>query len=723
MKLIPKILILASLALPIGASAVIASTKIKEKDNTVSSTIETDGDYVIMSNDDYTFTLDTVTLQFTITKGGKTWESGIVKESEKEGSTYARQDFLTSAATIYIYNSSGGESNFSIFDENHYYTTTAKITNKKNNLISAKISVIDGGTKTKPNFKMSFKINYSLIKDGLSISVSDIEQDVENNKQTLSKMILYPGFNMSYQLHNGYVLIPDGSGALIDLSKESYANTMLTLTTYGNDIGISTKNRTYTSPEQLSLPMYASVDEDRSMIVTVEEGQEYSELNSKVTGMLDQFNATYFRFLFKDLTYQYLGLSESNRKPIPQTTTNDFLPCLHYHLYDEKLEYYDIAKKYQEYLIDNELIGEKNEDSSKLRLEFLMGESKKALFGNEYVKMTSTSFIKDKVDELNDQIDNLSVSLRGYGGTGYYNSYPNSFSGISSNEYKSLGSHMNSKGIPLNYTVDVVRSFDKNSSKNAMNMSEKLISSSDYVNGTGSTFYRVNPKESASLITSYDHKLSSLNANGFDFTSIGYDLFSTYYREENTRSTTMEKYQNALNAVSHDRNIRKPNLYVYPYVKGYLDAPTSSSNFMIETESIPFLSMVLSGYKSFYSSPLNLNYLGDKQLLQLVDYNINPSYLLTENDTMDLIDSPTSSYIYSSAYDNWSNDIVNSYHKVVDTLDQVSNACFIKREVLDKQVYKNTYDNNKVIIVNYSNNDYSYNGTIVPALSSGVFNV
>ena len=90
---------------------------------------------------------------------------------------------------------------------------------------------------------------------------------------------------------------------------------------------------------------------------------------------------------------------------------------------------------------------------------------------------------------------------------------------------------------------------------------------------------------------------------------------------------------------------------------------------------------------------------------------------------MDLIDSPTSSYIYSSAYDNWSNDLVNTYHKVVDVLGQVSNACFIKREVLDKQVYKNTYDNNKVIIVNYSNNDYSYNGNTIPALSSGVFNV
>ena len=528
---------------------------------------------------------------------------------------------------------------------------------------------------------------------------------------------------MSHKLHDGYVLIPDGSGAIIDLSKESYATRMLTLTTYGNDIGISTKNRTYTSPEQLSLPMYASVDNDKSMIVTVEEGQEYSELNSKVAGMLDQFNATYFRFIFKDLTYQYLGLSESNRKPIPQTTMNDFLPCIHYHLYDEKLEYYDVAKKYQKYLLDNALLTNKQEGSGKLRLEFLMGESKKALFGQEYVKMTSPSFIKEKVDTLSSQFNNISVSLRGYGASGFYNSYPNTFTGINTNEYKSLGSHLKSKGISLNYNVDVVRNFEDNSSKNAMNMSEKLISSSDYVNGTGTTFYRLNPSESASLVASYDKKVASLNATGLDFTSIGYDLFSTYFREENTRTTSITKYQKALSEVEHERNIRKPNLYVYPYFENYLDAPTESSNFMIETESVPFLSMVLSGYKSFYSSPLNLNYLGDKQLLQLVDYNIYPSYLLTEEDTMNLIDSPTSSYIYSSIYDSWESNLTSTYHTVVDVLSQVSNACFVKREQLSKQVYMNAYDNGKVIVVNYSNSDYSYNGNNVPALSSGVFNV
>ena len=133
--------------------------------------------------------------------------------------------------------------------------------------------------------------------------------------------------------------------------------------------------------------------------------------------------------------------------------------------------------------------------------------------------------------------------------------------------------------------------------------------------------------------------------------------------------------------------------------------------------------MVLSGYKSFYSSPINLNFLGEKQLLQLVDYNICPSYLLTEKETTDLIDSPSSSYIYSSVYDVWEEDIINSYHKVIDVLKQVEGSCFIKREAISKQVFKNTYENGKCIVINYSSNPVTVDGREVQAMSSEVYSV
>ena len=258
--------------------------------------------------------------------------------------------------------------------------------------------------------------------------------------------------------------------------------------------------------------------------------------------------------------------------------------------------------------------------------------------------------------------------------------------------------------------------------KNALNESQKTISSKDYVNGTNLEFYRINPNETVCLIKKYDNQLNNNHGSGLDFTSVGYELFSTYFRERNTREQSRDKYVNAMNEFTHMRNVRKPNQYMYKAFDRYLDTPTSSSNFLIETDSIPFLQMVLSGYKTFSSSPINLNYLGEKQLLELVDYNVSPSFLLTEKDTMNLIDSPASSYIYSSVYDVWKNDIINSYNKVINVLKEVNGQAFVKREVIDNSIIKNTYEN-KCIIINYSSNPYVYQGVEIAPLSSGVFDI
>jgi len=116
-----------------------------------------------------------------------------------------------------------------------------------------------------------------------------------------------------------------------------------------------------------------------------------------------------------------------------------------------------------------------------------------------------------------------------------------------------------------------------------------------------------------------------------------------------------------------------------------------------------------------------LNYLGQKQLLELVDYNISPSYLLTEEDTMKLIDSPASSYIYSSVYDTWKDELINAYNTVNKVLKQVNGLAFVNRELIAPSIYKNTYEDGTYIVINYSNNDYDMGDTVIKAMTSEVF--
>ena len=472
------------------------------------------------------------------------------------------------------------------------------------------------------------------------------------------------------------------------------------------------------------MPMFGISDDDKSALVTVESGQEFSDLNAKVYGMVDDYNLAYFRFLYRDVMYQYQGISETNRKTVPQSHINEFEPSVYYHLYDKPMTYADYAKEYRDYLFANQLLNDTKNGQSKMRLDFLMSENKKALFGKEIIHMTTPSYIKEVMGELFETGKDFEVSLRGYTSGGFGNSYPYTFP-IESGGYESLNHYLHDNQVKVNMNVDLVRSFAGNNvptNNLAMNISQKKINTSDYVYGTSSSFNRLSPSKTVNLLNKYEKNLNSLSADGFDFTSYGFELFSTYYNEANTRSSSMQKYIDGIKGFNHTRNMRKPNLYMFNYFESYLDAPMSSSNYMIETSDIPFLQMVLSGYKSFYSSPLNLDFMGEKQLLNLIDYNINPSFLLTEKDAMELIDSPSSSYVYSSQYSIWKDDVINSYNKVISKLSQVAGATFVNREELAPNVYKNTYDNGKAIIVNYSGETYNYSGTEVPALGSVVVN-
>ena len=299
MKIIPKLLILTAIALPIGTSAAVAGYRIaKETAKAAPATFKEEGDFYILENDNYKFKLDSYNLSFTVSKGEATWDSGHIDPNDEE-ITSLREAFLTNPITVYSYNSSGGESNFSIFDSNHASTTTvfrSKVDEAKGTF-SMKVTTLDG-KRASPNLNLSFVINYTLCDDGLEISVTNIEE--KDCANTLSKLAIYPGFGMSYKLNDGYFLLPDGNGALVDLSKPTHGQSAMQLVTYGRDIGISASSRSMTSPYQLSMPMYAICDNEKAMMTTVESGQEYSELNSKVAGMIDEYNATYFRFIFKE---------------------------------------------------------------------------------------------------------------------------------------------------------------------------------------------------------------------------------------------------------------------------------------------------------------------------------------------------------------------------------------------------------------------------------------
>lgn len=711
MKLLTKLIISIS-ALTATTAGVVSAHEINKA--RISTRSFEEAETYEVSSHGFDMKVDKKTLYFEISKNGQTWSSGKKDESDDK-TTSLRTAFLESPVSIYFLTPNGAESYYSLNDENHEPYNRINFKGKTNGF-SARISTFDG-QRSKPSLSLTFNLNVLLDSNGVNISISDLEENEASNK--LSGIIMYPGFGSTYGLNNGYFLIPDGSGALIDLSKKTNAQSALKLATYDYDYGISTKTRKITTSQILSLPMYAIQNESAGIMAKVTNGAEYSGLNSKVACIGDDYNYTYFNFRYRDFYYSYQGSSESTKRSVPQEECNEMDPEVSYYLYDHEMKYYDYAKEYQNFLVSSGLLKKSDKLKATTRLEYFMAENEPGLFGKEIIKMTSLDYIKESVDSLSG--DNYSVSLLGYSKGGLSGSYPNAFpvEGAlgSKHDFKKLSEHLSERGIKTNYVVDYVRAYEDAKVNNkglAMNKSMKYITSTDYYNGTGSMFNRLTLGATKDKLDHGKDYLKDISGAGFDFMSIGSALYSNHFNRVTTRSDAIKEYKETLASVDGDISLRKPNLYMFDNFDNYLSMPLESSHFLIETEDVPFLQMVLAGYKNMYVNSINLNFVNENMFLNLIDYGVLPSYLLTEKDPIELKNS-ASTNIYSSAFKDWKDSIEGTYEKVTTTLAGLNGAKFVEREKVAANIYRCKYDNGKNILVNYSNADYVYDGKTVSA--------
>ena len=89
-----------------------------------------------------------------------------------------------------------------------------------------------------------------------------------------------------------------------------------------------------------------------------------------------------------------------------------------------------------------------------------------------------------------------------------------------------------------------------------------------------------------------------------------------------------------------------------------------------------------------------------------VDFGAYPSYFLTEEATAKILNT-YSSWIYTSSYAQWGQEIEATYQWLNALLGPVKGAPVIARQTLAEGVIATTYGNGKQIIVNYRDTPFS----------------
>ena len=206
-------------------------------------------------------------------------------------------------------------------------------------------------------------------------------------------------------------------------------------------------------------------------------------------------------------------------------------------------------------------------------------------------------------------ITNINSGLIGWQKKGESLSKPNklAFSGAigSKNDFKKLIEKFAEQGVDISLSRDTITVNKK--MVNYYNTAVKCISDWYVSINKGAIlpaniptylFSYATPEKAAGWTKQLADGISGFSGS-LTLTEMPHVLTSTWNRDGVVTSLTdaVELYRNTMEEIGQEMtlNLENPNSYLWKYTDRYLQAPVGSSQFIFETDTVPFLEMVLHG--------------------------------------------------------------------------------------------------------------------------------
>ncbi|MBS4196091.1 DUF5696 domain-containing protein [Lederbergia citri] len=648
-------------------------------------------------------------------KTGYTWGSGIDHpENYRLNKTW--EQIVQSAITVDFTDRQGKLRTESILTNDS--TPTVKLSD---NGFSADVFLFQS--------KLKFQLDVQLKGNELDISIPQ-EKLKEDKRNKLVSLQIYPFLgSVNENDIQGYMFIPDGSGALIRYDKSvKSSGTPFVGSIYGVDEGI--KNKTRASKDvlpvqQIKMPIFGAVHgvKQNGFIAIVEDGFSYGDIVAYPAGASTDFNRVSSKFNYRYEYFQPTSKSSTGMNVYQKEMNKMDVKLKYIFLSDKDADYVGMAKSYRNYLADHDLLT-KQEDQANVRLEFLGGEMKKGLLWNSVIPMTPIDRIPHFTNELRKNgVEDMFVVYKGWSDGGLTGSLPGKFpmeSKLGSKkDAKATIDTLKNDNIPMYFYTDYTKAYEGASGFSGSKDVAKKISSetiSHKVNDL--TSYYLSPKKALDIAKKDSKNYESYGMENLAVDSSGFTLFSDFSKsKKQTRLETLETYKEIFSFLN--KNVGKtalyePNVYAWSDAEKYLDIPINSSNYVFETDTVPFMQIVLKGSIPYYAPFTNFNSNQEDQLLRMIEYGAYPSFLLTEEPSHLLAKTPSKN-VYTSEFTVWKDDIIKQYKQIQEVLGQVESATIESRHVPENGIVEVTYSNGKTVVVNYTNSIYKKDGVEVSA--------
>lgn len=597
---------------------------------------------------------------------------------------------------------------------------------------------------------ISFEIplEYRLNGDAVDVSIP-LSEVKENGGGSIFRIQMLRYFGAAGTEEEGYMLVPNGSGSLINFNNGKMGTSPYSEYVYGLD-PLSAEYTVRENTTDTKLALYGIFRKDSAVFATIEDGASYALLSAYVSGKVNEYNFVYPTFVVRGNDKLSMFGTTGNEADIPIVETNHYdanLTVKYTMLTEENADYSSAANYYRDRLVrEGKLTAEETTgDDLKFYYDVLGGVGMTKFFlGTQYQGMYAMTTFEEAEDIYTDLYDSgitkQVMNFQGWMNRGYYHDVankiriPHALGGKS--DLEALSSRMAADGntfyadVAFQKVTFISRRYSYGN-ETSRYYGAGYVAEFGLVNpatlrqtsGLGyeeNHYYLISPKFLHRYTDAFVKKIGKYDIGGISLRDLGNELHSDKKR---THIIDREAALDVVTAALGDMKdagksilLNAGNDYAFGYADDMINVPLSSNDYYIIDETVPFYEMLIHGYIDYAGSVINLSDTYEKSdiVLNLVENGAAPHFMFSWENSSDIKTTALNRF-YSTSYENWKDDAVAIYNEVNGALKYVTGAAMIKHETLDSGVKAVTYSNGVVIYINTGNSDKTVNGVTVPA--------
>lgn len=630
------------------------------------------------------------------------------------------------------------------------YISSRKITDTTNSTVA---SVRKGGltvhatedgaifTYDMPDLGLTVPLAVVLQEDSFEVSVL-LSEVKEYGDYKLLEIVLMPYLGCAGVQDDGYLLVPDGSGALVNFTAGTEAPAAFTYkkAIYGEDPMDPLAN-VVSKSETIQLPAFGIKTQERALLGVVTQGEALGSIQLYAKGTRSLHAAAHTVVRYRGTSSRSLFDNEWNRKRViivgedpvsqPQYTVRYYLM--------KDADYSDMAAQTAECLrsLGGQTLTRKSE--ARIPISVLGAVRRQSSFLGIPVKT---------VYALNDYeaVADIAAELKEKGFTSWDLFYEGMFAGGlydkmpvkaktegalgSTGELASLAETLRADGITLYPQADLSRIY-----ASGHGVSSQWDASRDFAGGIRTitsfsrvTYYEdsVNPlthtllkaSEFGRVYQSFTDGLSRLGLTAFADSGAGTVASHNPHGSEKTdRQQAVQLQEQAIAAATEGLSgyaAENAPAYLLPYVSASTQVPASSSRLDGFSEEIPFYSLVAGQFANLSTGWLNEVDDLDGYMLRCLEYGLLPSAYISAQDTAAVADT-FGNGMYAADRQAVEEKLLSIWDTYGQALTLIGEQPMTAHEKVAEHVYCSTFADGRTLYVNYADTPAVVGELLIPA--------